>query len=137
MGEAKPSRSKRKRITKQQIIEALNLEHGRIMATAQRLGVGYGTLKKRIKELGIESEIEKAGAKVTEAAATNVAKAIFNGDLQLSKWWLLNHKTAKSYGFGKDSLGDLITQAQDENSEAPSITIKLPNKSDSETESEE
>ena len=77
------------RYTAAQFIEAVKGTGGVISAVADRVGCSWHTAKKYIEQYATVKEAwENERHKITDKARHNIIKAIGEGDLQMSKWWL-------------------------------------------------
>ena len=70
-------------------IKALPGTGGIITQIAARVGCEWHTAKKYIEEHAtVHQAWENERASITDRAQHNILKAITDGDLQMSKWWL-------------------------------------------------
>ena len=77
------------RYTAAQFIEAVKGTGGVISAVANRVGCSWHTAKKYIEQYATVKEAWEAERHIiTDKARHNIIKAIGEGDLQMSKWWL-------------------------------------------------
>ena len=73
----------------QQFIDAIPGTGGIISALADRVGCAWHTAKKYVTEYATVAKAWEAERnKITDRARHNILKAIQDGDLQISKWWL-------------------------------------------------
>jgi hypothetical protein len=72
-----------------EFIKAIPGTGGIISALADRVGCSWHTAKKYVTEYATVAEAWEAERnKITDKARHNIVKAIGEGDLQMSKWWL-------------------------------------------------
>ena len=75
--------------TAAQFIKAIPGTGGIISALADRVGCSWHTAKKYVTDYATVAEAWDAERnKITDKARHNIVKAIGDGDLQMSKWWL-------------------------------------------------
>jgi hypothetical protein len=75
--------------TASQFIDAIHGTGGIISAIAERVGCAWCTAKKYIVEHPTVLEAwTNERNKITDKAQHNIIRAIQDGDLQMSKWWL-------------------------------------------------
>ena len=73
----------------QDFIDAIPGTGGIVTALADRVGCSWHTAKKYVVEYPTVAEAWEAERnKITDKARHNIIKAIGEGDLQMSKWWL-------------------------------------------------
>lgn len=72
-----------------QFIKAIKGSGGVISAIADAVGCDWHTAKRYIEDLPtVKAAWEAERNKITDKARHNIIKAIGEGDLQMSKWWL-------------------------------------------------
>jgi len=77
------------RYTADKFIAAIPGSGGIISAIADRVGCDWHTAKKYIhKHPTVEAAWEAERNKITDKARHNIIRAIQEGDLQMSKWWI-------------------------------------------------
>lgn len=73
----------------QDFIAAIPGTGGIVSALADRVGCDWHTAKKYIEEYAtVRQAWDAERNKITDKARHNIVKAIGDGDLQMSKWWL-------------------------------------------------
>lgn len=79
----------RQRYTAAQFIAAIKGSGGVISAIADAVGCSWHTARKYIDQYPTVKEAwENERQRITDRARHNIIRAIGEGDLQLSKWWL-------------------------------------------------
>ena len=79
----------RKKFTVKQFIDAIPGTGGVISALADKVGCNRNTAKNYIdKYQTVSDAFEQERNTITDRAKNNVVKAIEDGDLSISKWWL-------------------------------------------------
>jgi hypothetical protein len=92
-----------------QIKDAIKGTGGNMSAIAARLEVDWHTADKRIKESPVLVQaLQNEKHKVTDKAKYNVVKAINDGDLQTSKWWLQVMDEDFKPGVNINQSGELV-----------------------------
>ena len=75
--------------TAQQFIKAIPGTGGIVSAIADKVGCDWHTVKDAIvKYPTVKDKWENERHKITDKAQHNIIRAIQEGDLQMSKWWL-------------------------------------------------
>lgn len=73
----------------QQFIEAIHSTGGIISVIASRVGCDWHTVRRYIDGYPtVRQAYKDERHKITDVAQHNIIKAIRDGDLQMSKWWL-------------------------------------------------
>ncbi len=77
------------KFTVAQFIEAIPGTGGIISAVASRIGCDWHTARKYIdNHITIKQAWDSERRRITDKAQHNIIKAINDGDLMMSKWWL-------------------------------------------------
>lgn len=97
------------KLTIPQIKDAIRGTGGNVSAIASRLDVDWHTVDKRIQGSSVlKQALANEKRKVTDKAKYNIVKAINDGDLQLSKWWLQVMDEEFRPGVNINQSGELV-----------------------------
>ncbi len=113
---AKPKRRRKnslKKITDEQIIQAIRGSAGIIMYIAKRLGVGWHSAQKLVNRnentrQAYRDELEN----LYDTCEMALLKAIHEGDTHTAKWWLAQRARHRGYGEKLELSGDINNNLQ-------------------------